>query len=106
MSWPGRRERSFEQNWDEHVPRTKKIGSTGRLGPRYGTKVRKLVLEVEHRLQQRYKCPSCGAVKVKRVSTSIWQCRRCGAKFAGTAYSPSALAAPAEVKAGGGAEEG
>ncbi len=88
------------------MPRTKKVGLTGRFGPRYGTKVRKLVLEVERKLRQRYRCPSCGAVKVKRVSTSIWQCRRCGAKFAGAAYSPSALASPAESKALGGAEEG
>jgi len=51
------------------------------------------VLEVERKLRQRYRCPNCGAVKVKRVGTSIWQCRRCGAKFAGAAYSPSALAA-------------
>ena len=88
------------------MPRTKKVGLTGRFGPRYGTKVRKLVLEVERKLRQRYRCPSCGAAKVKRVSTSIWQCRRCGAKFAGAAYSPSALAPPAELKALGGAEEG
>lgn len=87
------------------LPRTKKVGLAGRLGPRYGTRVRKLVLEVERKLRQRYKCPSCGAVKVKRVSTSIWQCRRCGAKFAGAAYSPSALV-PAEAKAGAGVGEG
>ncbi len=78
------------------MPRTKKVGSTGRLGPRYGTKIRKLALEVERKLRQVYECPSCGAQRVKRVSTSIWQCRRCGMKFAGGAYSPSALAAPAE----------
>jgi len=75
------------------VSRAKKVGPAGRLGPRYGTRVRKLVLEVERKLRQRYRCPNCGAVKVKRVGTSIWQCRRCGAKFAGAAYSPSALAA-------------
>jgi len=77
----------------ECVSRAKKVGPMGKLGPRYGTKVRKLVLEVERKLRQRYRCPNCGAVKVKRVDTSIWQCRRCGAKFAGAAYSPSALAA-------------
>jgi len=88
------------------VPRAKKVGSTGRLGPRYGTKIRKLVLEVERKLRQRYRCPNCGAVKVKRVGASIWRCGRCGAKFAGAAYSPSALAAvpkratPAKVEEG------
>ncbi|MDI6883838.1 MAG: 50S ribosomal protein L37ae [Hadesarchaea archaeon] len=77
------------------MPRTKKVGSTGRLGPRYGTKVRKQVLEVERKLRRSYTCPSCRADKVRRVGGSIWQCRRCGVKFAGAAYSPSVLAAPA-----------
>ena len=75
------------------MPRAKKVSSPGRLGPRYGTKIRKLVLEVERKLRQRYRCQNCGAVKVKRVGASIWQCGRCGAKFAGAAYSPSVLAA-------------
>ncbi|MGC8816464.1 MAG: 50S ribosomal protein L37ae [Candidatus Hadarchaeum sp.] len=78
------------------MPRTKKVGSAGRFGPRYGTKVRKLVVEVEKKLKQDYKCPSCGALKVRRTCSSIWQCRRCGAKFAGGAYTPAAVAAPAE----------
>lgn len=77
----------------------KKIGSTGRFGPRYGAKIRKLALAVDKKRQQRYKCPNCGGVKVKRISTSIWQCGRCGVKFAGAAYSLSALAPPAEMKA-------
>ncbi len=75
------------------MPKTKKIGSAGGLGPRYGTKVRKLVAEVERKLRQGYRCPNCGAVRVRRSGSSIWQCRRCGAKFAGAAYTPSALAA-------------
>jgi len=73
--------------------RTKKVGSTGRFGPRYGRKIRALAGEVELKVRQKYKCPGCGAVKVKRVSTAIWQCRRCGLKFAGGAYTPSTPAA-------------
>jgi len=78
------------------MPRTKKVGSAGRLGPRYGTKVRKLVVEVERKLKQDYKCPSCGAMRVRRAGASIWQCRRCGAKFAGAAYAPTALVTAVE----------
>ncbi|MEM2890729.1 MAG: 50S ribosomal protein L37ae [Candidatus Hadarchaeum sp.] len=78
------------------MPRTKKIGSAGRFGPRYGTKVRKLVVEVEKKLKQEYKCPSCGALKVRRAGSSIWQCRRCGAKFAGGAYTPTVMATTVE----------
>lgn len=79
------------------MPRTEKVGSTGRLGPRYGTRVRKQALEVERKLRKGHKCPSCGAEKVKRVGGAIWRCRRCGVKFAGAAYSPSVLAAPAKA---------
>lgn len=78
--------------WGDHLVRTKKFKSGSGLGPRYGIKVRKLALEVERKLRHKYKCPSCGAMKVKRVSTSIWQCKRCKIKFAGAAYLPSVLA--------------
>lgn len=82
--------------------RTKKVGLAGRFGPRYGTKARKLIVEIERKQRQPQKCPSCGAPKVKRLGTAIWQCRRCGVKFAGAAYVPSTLAAkPAEVSPAG-----
>ncbi|KUO39441.1 MAG: 50S ribosomal protein L37 [Hadesarchaea archaeon DG-33-1] len=79
--------------------RTKKIGLAGKFGPRYGTKARKLIVEIDRKQRQSHKCPSCGAIKVKRLDTAIWQCRRCGTKFAGAAYVPSTLVAkPAEVR--------
>jgi large subunit ribosomal protein L37Ae len=81
------------------LPRTRKVGSAGRFGPRYGTKIRKLVVEVERKLKQDYKCPSCGAMKLRRAGSSIWQCRRCGAKFAGAAYTPTAGATTVEKTA-------
>ena len=68
--------------------RTKKVGPTGRLGPRYGVKVRELVADIERKLKQPHACPNCGALKLKRIGTSIWGCDRCGAKFAGGAYYP------------------
>ncbi|RLG57778.1 MAG: 50S ribosomal protein L37ae [Hadesarchaea archaeon] len=80
------------------MSRTKKVGASGRFGPRYGRKVRKLFVDVEGRVRKRYKCPGCAALRVKRVSTSIWQCKRCGLKFAGGTYSPSAHAAAVETK--------
>ena len=81
---------------------TKKIGSAGRFGPRYGTKIRKGVMEIERKQKQKHRCPSCSGMKVRRVSTAIWQCARCGAKFAGAAYTPTTtIAKPVEVKTGG-----
>ena len=68
--------------------RTKKVGPSGRLGARYGVRARTKLKNIE--LQQKIKqiCPNCGHKTVKRESTSIWICRKCGNKFAGGAYIP------------------
>lgn len=76
----------------------KRAGRAARFGPRYGTKARKLVLELEERARGPHRCPSCGALKVKRVSTSIWRCGRCGAKFASGAYVPAPALVPGVPK--------
>lgn len=68
--------------------RTKKVGPTGRLGARYGVRARTRVRNVEISQKAKHICPSCGHKKVKRVSTSIWQCSKCEIKFAGGAYNP------------------
>ena len=68
--------------------RTKKVGSAGRFQSRYGVRARTKVRNVEVHQKAKHICPSCGHKKVKRVSTSIWQCRKCGVKFAGGAYIP------------------
>lgn len=73
------------------MPRKKKknkTGSTGRFGPRYGTRVRARVKSVEDRMKDHHKCPECGAETVSRAGTGIWECSRCGAKFAARAYTP------------------
>ncbi|OYT42112.1 MAG: 50S ribosomal protein L37ae [Candidatus Aenigmarchaeota archaeon ex4484_224] len=68
--------------------KTKKVGSAGRFGPRYGKKQRKIVAEIEKLQRKRHVCPRCGLPYVKRLSTGIWYCTKCGAKFAGGAYVP------------------
>ena len=68
--------------------RTKKVGPAGRFQSRYGVKTRTRVRNIEIKQKAKHICPSCGAQKVKRVSTSIWQCRKCNTKFAGGAYQP------------------
>ena len=68
--------------------RTKKVGSVGRFGPRYGVKIRRRILEVERLQRVRHTCPRCKAVAVRRKSSGVWRCRRCGLTFAGGAYTP------------------
>lgn len=66
----------------------KESGSAARFGPRYGTKIRKRVQEIEKEQKKPHECPNCGAKKVKRLSSGIWKCTRCDVKFAAKAYSP------------------
>ncbi|MCK4614337.1 MAG: 50S ribosomal protein L37ae [Thermoplasmata archaeon] len=67
-----------------------KIGTTGRYGPRYGIKIRRQTASIEGNLRKRHQCPRCLHMSVRRVSTGIWECRRCNLKFAGGAYVPTA----------------
>jgi len=66
------------------MPRTKKVGSLGRYGPRIGGKVRREAKKIEDKSRES-KCPSCGR-KVRRISAGIWECRFCRLTFAGGAY--------------------
>ena len=68
--------------------RTKKVGPAGRYQSRYGVRARTQIRNVEIQQRIKHKCPSCGHEKVKRISTSIWQCKKCETKFAGGAYIP------------------
>ena len=65
---------------------TKKVGSAGRFGVRYGRKIRNKIAEIERKQKRFYSCPSCNVMRVKRVSAGIWECRKCGLKFTGRAY--------------------
>ena len=67
--------------------RTKKVGITGKFGPRYGVTVRKKIKEVSKARQSPQKCPECQHSAVKRESSGIWICNHCGLKFAASAYS-------------------
>jgi large subunit ribosomal protein L37Ae len=71
------------------MTKTKKVGLTGKFGVRYGKRIKVTYEKIERKQKQKYKCPSCKKLAVKRVSAGIWQCMRCKKKFAGGAYSPS-----------------
>ncbi|MHA2363128.1 MAG: 50S ribosomal protein L37ae [Candidatus Hodarchaeales archaeon] len=70
------------------MPRTKKLGITGRFGTRYGSTLRKRVKFIEDTQKQWHICPQCNSKRVKRVSIGIWACRKCDFKFTGGSYSP------------------
>ena len=68
--------------------RTKKVGTSGKYGSRYGVKLRRRVSSLETRQKQKHMCPDCHYQAVKRVSSGIWTCKHCGYTFAGGAYQP------------------
>ncbi len=68
--------------------RTKKVGSAGRFGPRYGRRIRKMVSDIEAVQKLRHVCPECKKHAVYRIASGIWACRICNVKFTGGAYTP------------------
>jgi large subunit ribosomal protein L37Ae len=66
--------------------KTKKARAAGRFGARYGKKVRNKLAEVETKQRVKQKCPFCGKSGVKRTSKGIWQCDKCGKRFASDVY--------------------
>lgn len=67
---------------------TKKVGITGRFGPRYGIKVRRKIRNIESKLKNKHACPSCSKQTLKRTALGIWMCKNCGLKTTGNAYTP------------------
>jgi large subunit ribosomal protein L37Ae len=66
--------------------RTKKVGNTGWMGARYGIRIRRRVLEIDAVKRARSSCPKCATVTLVRVASGVYECRRCGERFASGAY--------------------
>ena len=65
------------------------MGIAGKFGARYGSTLRKRYREVMEKRYAPHQCPFCGFKgKVKRISTGLWTCKKCGAVWAGGAYVP------------------
>ncbi len=73
---------------EEKMATVKHRGAVKRFGARYGKKIRERLSKIESLAKSRYKCPYCNYVAVVRESVGIYNCRKCGAKFTGKAYSP------------------
>lgn len=70
---------------------TKKLKSVARFGARYGLGVKSRVLDIEQKQKQKFNCPQCGFLKVKRKARGIFECKKCGARFTGGAFIPETL---------------
>jgi large subunit ribosomal protein L37Ae len=66
--------------------RTKKVGSTGWMGPRYGIRIRRRVLDLDKARGAPAACPRCSTMTLHRVASGIFECRRCGTRYASNAY--------------------
>ncbi len=77
---------------------TKKVKHAGRFGSRYGKGIRDRVTKIEVKQRRLHKCPNCGFKTVKRVSTGIYRCKKCGVEFAGGAYAPATMTGKIVVK--------
>ncbi|MFA6214221.1 MAG: 50S ribosomal protein L37ae [Candidatus Micrarchaeia archaeon] len=56
---------------------------------RYGAELRKRADSVDVLRRTLFVCGQCGKKKVKRSGNSLWECKGCGAVFAGGTYSLS-----------------
>ena len=65
-----------------------RTGSAGRFGARYGRVARRRVADIEETMREDHECPDCGADRVERQGTGVWECGACGYTFTGGAYSP------------------
>ena len=69
--------------------KVKKVGPAGSFGTRYGTVSRRRYAEVVTGMRVPHECPRCHVRAVKRLTVGVWNCRKCGVKFAGGAYLPA-----------------
>jgi large subunit ribosomal protein L37Ae len=67
--------------------RTKKVGSTGWMGPRYGIRLRRRVQDIDKVMKADYLCPKCSTLTVRRLGSGLYKCRRCERTFASDAYA-------------------
>ena len=66
--------------------RTKKVDLTGWMGPRYGIRIRRRVLDLDRARAAPAGCPKCSTMTIGRVASGVFECRRCGTRYASNAY--------------------
>ncbi|MBN1940553.1 MAG: 50S ribosomal protein L37ae [Candidatus Diapherotrites archaeon] len=71
---------------------TKKVKQLGKFGSRYGVGIRKRLLKIESNQYREHHCPCCDSTRIKREAAGVFNCKKCGAEFAGGAYVPETMA--------------
>ena len=56
------------------------------LGAKYGRTLRVRYSRIALLQKRKRRCPSCGALKLRRKASGIWSCSKCGYELAGGAY--------------------
>jgi len=69
--------------------KTKKVKSAGSFASRYGLAPRRRWADITSKLRAVHTCPVCSKVGLKRTSTALFSCSKCGSRIAGGAYLPS-----------------
>lgn len=69
----------------------KRPNKLGQLGPRYGRSIKEKLRKVFSKKTKKHICPACKHPKVGRADSAIFECRKCGYKFAGGAYYPETM---------------
>jgi large subunit ribosomal protein L37Ae len=64
----------------------KKTKAAGRFGARYGRSVRSKLVEVESKQRKKQECPFCKRLGAKRISSGVWECKKCDKKFASNTF--------------------
>ena len=69
-----------------------------RLRTRGGMSVRKQWTRITMGMRGSHRCPRCSSRSVKRDSVGVWDCVKCGYRFAGGAYQPSTKTGQASTR--------
>ena len=78
------------------MPKKKTFGL--RLRTRGGMSVRKQWTRITSGMRASHRCPKCLSRSVKRDSVGVWDCTKCGYRFAGGAYQPSTRTGQASMR--------
>lgn len=65
--------------------KSKLLKAAGRFGVRYGQLVKRRIANIESKQRKKQQCLFCNG-RAKRTSKGIWECKKCGKRFAGHAY--------------------